>query len=136
MCYPSYDKDILFKSGPVVRLRIGDLLKSTGGFGLPGIIENLSFDYNGRAWELQKGNKVPMGFTVSLSFLVLHEKPIGLGVDGQFGGIGRIDPGTGRWNPPSNTTNSDTQNAPEMDGDAADAFGGGTGNGLNSYARK
>jgi hypothetical protein len=142
MCYPSYDKDMLFKSGPVIRLRVGDLLKTHGGFGLPGIIESLSFDYNDVVWELQKGNKVPMGFKVSMSFLVLHEKPIGLGVEGQFGGIGRIDPGTGKWSPPaastSNQSQSSNQNlgAPEMSDDAIQDFAGGTGNKLNSYAKK
>ena len=142
MCYPSYDKDMLFKAGPIIRLRVGDLLKTGGGFGLPGIIESISFDYNDVVWELQKGNKVPMGFKVSMSFLVLHEKPVGLGVEGQFGGIGRIDPGTGKWSPPTtNQSSTDqggttTQNAPEMDGDAIDTFSGGTGNKLNSYAKK
>jgi hypothetical protein len=141
MCYPSYDKDMLFKSGPIVRLRVGDLLKTTGGFGLPGIIESLSFDYNDVVWELQKGNKVPMGFKVSMSFLVLHEKPLGIGVDGQFGGIGRIDPGTGKWSPPqsnqsSQSSGGSSQNAPDMDEHSIDSYSGGTGNKLNTYAKK
>jgi hypothetical protein len=77
-----------------------------------------------------------------MSFLVLHEKPIGLGVEGQFGGIGRIDPGTGKWSPPaastSNQSQSSNQNlgAPEMSDDAIQDFAGGTGNKLNSYAKK
>ena len=108
MTYPSYDKDILFKSGPVVKLRVGDVIKGSSGFGLPGIIESLSIDYNEMVWELSKDRKVPMGYKVSLSFLVLHEMPIGLGADGKFGGLGTIDPGTGKYSPP---TKSQTQNA-------------------------
>jgi hypothetical protein len=135
MCYPSYDKDMLFKAGPVIRLRVGDLLKTHGGFGLPGIIESLSFDFNETVWELQKGNKVPMGFKVSMTFLVLHEKPIGIGVHGHFGGIGKIDPGTGKWSPPQNTSNSDTQNAPEIEADGVQDFAGGTGNTINKYGK-
>lgn len=140
MCYPSYDKDILFKAGPVVRLRVGDLLKTRGGFGLPGIIENLSFDYTDATWELTKGKKVPMWYRVTMGFLVLHETPIGIGVDGQFGGIGQIkDSGqdAGKWKPlESSDGKSNSQNAPEMLGDSISTFSGGPGKSLNDYSKR
>lgn len=134
MCYPTYDRDLLMKSGPVIRLRVGDLLKTRGGFGLPGFIENINFEYTDLPWELTRGSKVPQGFKVSLSFAVLHEKPIGLGVDGQFGGIGRIDQDTGRWSPLDQTNRSQSQDAPEMSSDAASDFGGGPGSDMNRYS--
>ena len=83
MTYPSYGSDSLFKSGPVVRLRLGDVIATDLG-GVPGIIRNLSTDYNDAIWELKRGMKVPRMCKVSLDFLVLHDGPIGL-VDGRFG---------------------------------------------------
>jgi hypothetical protein len=99
MVYPEYDKDLAFKSGPVVRLRIGDLISSTNVGGLAGVIDQLDFEYSEQVWELKKGNKVPMGYRVSLGFTVLHDTPIGRGNDGKFGGLGTIDQ-NGIFQPP------------------------------------
>lgn len=136
MCYPSYDKDLLFKSGPSVRMRVGDLIKGAGSLGLPGVIENISAEYTDSLWELKKNNKVPMGFRVSLSFQVLHEVPIGIGIDGKFGGIGKIgDDGNFSYVPPSSqgsSTGGDSPKPSNIQGatiDSADPFRGGPGNG-------
>lgn len=99
MVYPEYDKDLAYRSGPVVRMRIGDLISSTNVGGLGGIIESLSIEYSEQIWELKKDNKVPMGYRVSISFTVLHDTPIGRGNDGKFGGLGTIDK-DGLFQPP------------------------------------
>ena len=94
MVYPEYDANVAFKSGPVVRMRVGDVINGLGpegGRGLPGIIESLDFDYNDALWELKKGYKLPRHVDVSLSFTVLHDVPIGRGLEGRFGGIGTIN---------------------------------------------
>lgn len=83
MCYPSYGSDSLMKSGPVVRLRVGDLVANDLG-GMPGIIKGLNIDYGDALWELRKGMKVPRSFKVSIDYLVLHDGPVGL-LDGKFG---------------------------------------------------
>jgi hypothetical protein len=90
MVYPEYDSDMLFYSGPVVRLRIGDIIASSKGLGLPGIIESLSFDYNGALWELKQDWKVPRSIKVAMSFVVLHDVPVGRGGSGKFGGLGSV----------------------------------------------
>jgi hypothetical protein len=83
MCYPSYGSDSLIKSGPVIRLRIGDAVNTETG-GLSGIIKGLSYDFADALWELKKGFKVPRSFKVSLDFLALHEGPVGV-MNGAFG---------------------------------------------------
>lgn len=101
MVYPEYDKDLLYLSGPVVRMRVGDVINAVGpegARGLPGIIQNLEFDYNDSPWELKSGLKVPMQVNISLSLLVLHDRPIGRGGAGKFGGQGIIK--DGRFVPP------------------------------------
>ena len=92
MVYPMYDSFLQYKSGPVIKLRLGNLLlgRSKSGIigkGLPGIIESLSFDYNEGLWELQENKKLPRQVKVSLNFLVLHDSVIGLDENGNFGGI-------------------------------------------------
>jgi hypothetical protein len=76
MCYPSYGSDSLMRSGPVIRLRIGDVVSTDNG-GLSGIIKSLNFDFNEVMWELKKGMKVPMSFKATLEFLALHDGPVG-----------------------------------------------------------
>lgn len=83
LVYPEYGSDFLMKSGPVCRMRVGDVVKS-GGQGLAGIIRSLDFDYTEALWELKRGYKVPRRVAVSLSFTVLHDGIVGLR-DGQFG---------------------------------------------------
>ncbi len=83
MCYPSYGSDSLMRSGPVIRLRIGDAVSTDSG-GLSGIIKSLNYDFSDALWELQKGMKVPRSFKVSLDFMALHEGPVGI-LNGAFG---------------------------------------------------
>ncbi len=110
MVYPSYDSNLAFVAGPVVRMRIGDVISSETGLGIPGIIENLTYDYGGSLWELKEKYKVPRGIKISLSFVVLHDRPIGLGGGGRFGGIGSIN-SEGVYLPPE----ADTLNEPPGD---------------------
>lgn len=83
MCYPMYGSDSLMRSGPVIRMRIGDAVSTESG-GLTGVIKSLNFDFADALWELKKGMKVPRSFKVSLEFLALHEGPVGL-LNGTFG---------------------------------------------------
>lgn len=77
LVYPEIDQDFLFKSGPVCRMRVGDIISSKG-HGLGGYISTLEFDYTDSIWELKKGMKVPRSIPVSLSFVALHDGPVGL----------------------------------------------------------
>ena len=81
MCYPQY-KDNEYFSGPVIRMRVGDLIssRSTGGKdkGLSGFLTNLTMNYEKSTWEIQKDAKIPREIDVSLGFQVLHDLPIGL----------------------------------------------------------
>jgi hypothetical protein len=97
MTYPLYVGGE-YHTGPVIRLRVGDLINAIGtegGRGVPGVITSLEFDYNEAIWELNKNEKVPRIVEVSLGFQALHEYAIGLvtkpGQAGQsentFGGI-------------------------------------------------
>lgn len=73
MVYPTFDRGVL-SQGPAVRLRIGDLCADEGGQGLPGWIENLSFDYTNVTWEILPDIGIaPMWSTVSFQFQVIHE---------------------------------------------------------------
>lgn len=81
--YPEYDKDFLYKSGPVIRMRIGDVI-SSAGHGLGGFISSLSFDYTDSLWELKRTSKAPRSISVSLDFTALHDGPVGVR-DGRFG---------------------------------------------------
>lgn len=83
MAYPTYSSDALLKSGPICRMRIGDVV-SSGRKGLPGVLKSVSVDFADAIWELRKGAKVPRSASVTLSFLALHEGPIGH-LDGEFG---------------------------------------------------
>jgi hypothetical protein len=91
MVYPEYDKELIMKSGPVCRMRVGDVIKS-GQLGVPGIIDSLDFDYTDAIWELKKEKKVPRSVSVTVSFTALHDTPIGRGPSGLFGGIGVVSP--------------------------------------------
>lgn len=99
MCYPSFGDDALLKSGPVVRMRVGDAISSELG-GVPGVIRSLGFNFEGALWELKRGMKVPRSFKVALDFLVLHDGPVGL-LNGVFG-VFQLPPG---GNDPNKDTN-------------------------------
>jgi hypothetical protein len=90
LVYPEYDHESIMKSGPVARLRIGDVIRS-GQVGLPGVIEALSYDYTDQIWELKKDFKVPRSVIVNCSFTILHDTPIGRNQQGSFGAIGFVD---------------------------------------------
>lgn len=83
MVYPSFGADSLMQSGPVVRMRIGDLIATDLG-GVPGVIRSLGFDFSDAMWELRRGMKVPLRYRVQIDFLVLHDGPVG-SVNGVFG---------------------------------------------------
>lgn len=94
MVYPEYDSNLNYRSGPVVRMRIGDVINALGpegSRGLPGIIESMDYDYTESIWELSDGYRLPRNIKVSLTFNVLHDKPIGVGQEGRFGGLGTLD---------------------------------------------
>lgn len=77
--YPDYEFDNTtnnqnrLKSGPLVRLTIGDMFKRIGGF-----IRSLSINWDhlgaGGKWELTKGIRMPVSCQVNISFQVIHEK--------------------------------------------------------------
>lgn len=87
--------DMLFKSAPVVRLRVGDVVKGSNQLGLTGIIESLNVDYTDNLWELKKDFKVPRAFKVNVNFTVLHDALIGRFENGLFGAV-RVDGDTGK----------------------------------------
>lgn len=90
MVYPSFGADSLMESGPVVRMRVGDVIATDLG-GVPGVIRSLGFDFADALWELRRGMKVPRTFRVQLEFLVLHDGPVG-SVNGVFG-VFQLPPG-------------------------------------------
>lgn len=108
MVYPTYGSDALLRSGPVCRMRIGDLAATSEG-GIPGVIRSLSFDFAECLWELKRGMKVPRSFGVQLDYMVLHDGPVGI-LNGMFGVLQLPGP----------TTNLAGPNAPSQEsGDAA-----------------
>ncbi len=99
MVYPSYGADSLMESGPVVRMRVGDIIATDLG-GVPGVIRSLGFDFSDSMWELRRGMKVPLMYQVKIDFLVLHDGPVG-SVNGVFG-VFQLPPG---GNAPDKDTN-------------------------------
>ena len=86
MVYPMYKSNVIH-SGPVIGLRIGDVVNA-GGFGVTGVITSLGVDYSEATWELAKERKLPREFDVNISFQVLHDSPIGLSNSRlKFGGV-------------------------------------------------
>jgi len=80
MVYPSYNSTGFLQNGPIIRMRVGDLISSNTnkGKGLGGYITALNFDYDDGIWNLETDMKVPRKVTVTLSFTVLHEGNPGL----------------------------------------------------------
>ena len=112
MVYPSFGSDAVMKSGPVVRLRIGDAVATESG-GLPGIIKSLNFDFADALWEIQKNRKVPRSFKVSIDFTVLHEGPVGL-LNGDFGVFKLPMNSQSTKNTNEGTANDSVDSAPEL----------------------
>lgn len=78
MVYPLFDEKGFLKSGPIIRMRIGDLIAAENGQGLPGYITSMDLSYDKSIWNIKKDFKVPRNLTVSLSFTVLHDTNPGL----------------------------------------------------------
>ena len=74
MVYPFFDQQGFLSSGPIIRMRIGDLFSTTnnGKRGLPGYLTSLDFTYD-NIWNIEKDFKIPRKATVSISFTALHE---------------------------------------------------------------
>jgi len=87
LVYPEYDSEMLMKSGPVCRMRVGDVICGANKLGLPGILDSINYDYSESVWELKKDSKVPRSVKVSVGFHVIHDNTIGRTVIGDFGGI-------------------------------------------------
>jgi hypothetical protein len=80
MVYPQYQSSI-YRAGPVVRMRVGDLINAVGtegNRGVPGVITSMDFNYDNSTWELLKDRRVPKEIDVTMNFHVLHEFPIGV----------------------------------------------------------
>lgn len=73
MVYPFYDTKGFLQSGPIIRMRVGDLFAANGGKGLPGYLTSLNFSFEDGIWNIKNNQRVPRYITVSLSFTVLHE---------------------------------------------------------------
>jgi hypothetical protein len=100
MVYPFYDSKGFLQSGPIIRMRVGDLFAADGGKGLPGYLTSLNFSFEDGIWNIKDGERVPRLINVSLSFTVLHEGNPGTypyqawSVDTAAGGTQEIIDGT------------------------------------------
>jgi len=70
--YASYDDSDRLKSGPLIRMSIGDMFSNLTGF-----IRSLSFDWSylgpGGKWEITQGLRIPMACSVQMNFTVIHD---------------------------------------------------------------
>ena len=70
--YASYDESKKLKSGPLIRMSIGDMFAHLTGF-----IRSLSFDWSylgpGGKWEISQGLRIPMACSVQMNFTVIHD---------------------------------------------------------------
>jgi hypothetical protein len=73
MVYPFYNGRGFLNSGPIVRMRVGDLIAGQGGKGLPGYITSMDWSYDDGIWNTEVDAKIPRKVSVSLGFTVLHE---------------------------------------------------------------
>jgi hypothetical protein len=97
MVYPEYGVNMRYRSGPVVRLRVGDLINAQSDRipntkdrpGVSGIITGLDYNYV-PIWEIEDKWQLSRDIDVSFSFVVLHELPVGI-IDGEFGTVGMLD---------------------------------------------
>jgi hypothetical protein len=106
MVYPEYSPNMRYKSGPIVKLRIGDIINasslsvplSSERPGVSGYLTSLDFNYD-KIWEIDDNWQVPRNIDVSFGFTVLHELPVGV-LDGAFGTVGFIDEETNIFTTP------------------------------------
>lgn len=73
LVYPSYDKRGFMQSGPMIRMRVGDLFAAEGRRGLPGYIDSMDWSFPDGLWEIEESFKVPRLVTVNLVFNVIHD---------------------------------------------------------------
>jgi len=73
MVYPFYSTEGFLKSGPIIKMRIGDLIAGAGGTGLPGYINSMDFSYDDGLWNIKANLKVPRKISVSIGFTALHD---------------------------------------------------------------
>lgn len=73
MVYPSYNKGGFLKSGPIIRMRIGDLFANQDNRGLPGYVTSMDWSYDDGIWNLKTDFKVPRKVSISIGFTVLHD---------------------------------------------------------------
>ena len=85
LCYPAYDSTGLYQTGPIARIRLGNILKS-GGAGITCAITSLDINYDETTWEIIPSVQIPRIVNVSISCQVLHEFAVGIS-DGMFGGV-------------------------------------------------
>jgi hypothetical protein len=73
MVYPEYDSKGFLSKGPIIRMRVGDLLAGKDRKGLPGYITSLDFSYDDGIWNIEEEFKVPRKISVSLGYTVVHD---------------------------------------------------------------
>jgi hypothetical protein len=73
MLYPEYDGKGFLNKGPIIRMRIGDLINGGAKKGIPGYITSLDLAYDDGIWNIETDFKVPRKISISLGFTVLHE---------------------------------------------------------------
>jgi hypothetical protein len=78
MVYPLYDDQGFLKAGPIIKMRVGDLIASGKTKGLPGYLTSLDLNYDNSIWNIKQDFKVPRNIEVSLGFTALHETNPGL----------------------------------------------------------
>jgi len=78
MVYPLYDSQGFMKQGPIIRMRIGDLIAGEGNKGLPGYITAMDFSYDDGIWNIETDLKAPRKISVTISYTVLHDGNPGL----------------------------------------------------------
>lgn len=86
MVYPLYDEKGFMKSGPIIRMRVGDLIASQNKKGLAGYINSIDLSYDKTIWNIETDFKVPRKIQISLQFTVLHDTNPGLYPDASDGG--------------------------------------------------
>ena len=73
MVYPFYDTKGFLESGPIIRMRVGDLFAADENKGLPGYITSMNLSFEDGIWNIKNNERVPRFITVSIAFTVLHE---------------------------------------------------------------
>lgn len=72
MVYPTYTTESFLKAGPIIRMRVGDLIAGSKNRGLPGYINSMDWSYDDGIWNIKADLKVPRKISVSIGFTALH----------------------------------------------------------------